>query len=163
MDTIVAGGISGGLDPNSDEAMEHTLLYYEEIRHFSSDCEHIAKNTGFSLEQILMVKNFLFIDEHNIYGGVRRFDPTFQIAESWRRLAFEKENIQTHDITLINHELLEMSYINQGYSQQEAHNLANEQYNYTEESDAFYEKQGFDLSKYKPTISGGITLGYNTH
>jgi len=51
---MISGGIS---NPNSKEASLHAKLYYEEIRHFTTDCARIAMNTDFTPEQILMVKN----------------------------------------------------------------------------------------------------------
>ena len=162
-DNIVGNSITGGLNPFSDKADIHADLYYEEIRHMNTDCERIVENTSFTMEQVLMIKHYLFLDEHNIDGVVRRFDSTFQIAESWRRLAFDKTNIQPHDLILLNHELLEMSYLNQGYSQQEAHSLANEKYDYHSASIQYYEEMGFDITMFKSLTSGAISFGYNTH
>ena len=55
---ITIGGISGAIaDPLSPEALEHAILYYEEIRHRTEDIGKIAKFTGYTPEQILKVKN----------------------------------------------------------------------------------------------------------
>ena len=81
----------------------------------------------------------MFINEQVLSDGVRQFDPDCSIAQSWQRLAFDFENVQKHDYTLLQHELAEMRFINNGKSQSEAHDLANMLYNYTVESNKYYE------------------------
>ena len=138
----ISSGISGAItDPFSKRADAHAKLFYEEIRNNHSDVEKIAKNTGLPLEDILHVKNFLFIDVHLLDNGkIKRFDESFPIAESWRRLAFEPKMIQKHDITLLYHEIYERKLMAQGISQKEAHKKASNKYNYTKEVVEFYEK-----------------------
>ena len=81
-DEFVSGGIAGAIsNPNSQEAIRHAELYYAEIRSFSTDVEKISKNTGYSFSQILLIKNYLFMDKHELEDGIRRFDPSFEIAE----------------------------------------------------------------------------------
>ena len=78
---------------------------------------------------------------HELENGYRRFDPNFHIAQSWQRLMSKNKNdIKNHDLTLLNHELLEMSLIESGMSQQEAHTYAQGTYNYGKESDEYYDK-----------------------
>ncbi len=139
---FVSGGISGGIsDPFSEKADAHAKLFYEEIRKNHSDVMRIAQNTGFSVDDVLHVKNFLFIDVHLLEdGAIKRFDECFPIAESWRRLAFDPKHIQKHDITLLQHEIFERKLMAKGYSQQEAHMKASEKYNYPKEVAEFYEQ-----------------------
>ena len=138
---LISGGIFGAItDPFSDEADAHAKLFYEEIRHNHSDVKRIAKNTGLPIEGILHVKNFLFIDLHLLEDGeIKRFDESFAIAESWRRLAFEPNLIQKHDITLLKHEIYERQLMVKGISQKEAHEQASKKYNYPSEVEAFYQ------------------------
>lgn len=137
---FVSGGISGAItDPNSRRALEHAEKFYAFIRNTQSDIPKIAENTNFTVEQVIMIKNFLFIDKHNLDGEIRLFDASFEIAQSWQRLAFMPDKIQPHDITLLNHELMEMRLMNDGLSQQEAHNFTEKKYNYTKESDLYYQ------------------------
>lgn len=118
----ISGGISGAIfDINSNEAITHAEKYYGFIRSIDYDVERISINTGFSIEQINMVKNYIFYDKHNLDIGYERFEPDFCMAQSWRRLAFEPENILPHDIMLIKHELYEMIFIAQGIPYREAH------------------------------------------
>ena len=147
IDEFMAGGISGAItDPSSERAEKHARMFYEEMRKNHSDVAKIAENTGLSIEDVLHVKNFLFIDVHALADGkIRRFDESFAIAESWRRLAFDPEHIQKHDLTLLRHELYERKLIAQGLTQRQAHEKASLKYDYPREMQAFY----FELNKTK--------------
>ena len=139
--TIISGGISGAIDdPYGDEAMAHAEMYYKEIRSFSTDVKRISVNTGIKEEDVLAIKNYLFMDMHLIDGEIRLFDANFHIAESWRRLAFDFKNVESHVFTLLYHELMEMRLVGLGIERQKAHDLTSEKYNYQAESDLFYEK-----------------------
>ena len=130
--------ISGALNPESKEADKHAELYYESIRKMKTDVQKIAKNTGYSIGFIQKIKNYLFIDKQNLGDGViKRFDPCFEIAESWERLIIGK-NIKPHDLTLLKHEEKERDLIKQGYTQDEAHRLTSKIYNYSKEADLYY-------------------------
>lgn len=135
---LISGAI---IDPNSKEATKHARLYYEEIRHRRDDILKIANNTGYTPEEILRIKNYLFMDMHDLETGYRRFDENFHIAQSWQRLS-EKDSklIKPHDFTLIKHEILEMSLIDNGMNQNEAHIYAEGTFNYRKESDEYYDK-----------------------
>jgi len=164
-DMITAGGITGGItDPSSLRALSHAEMYYEEIRKNHADVQRIAKNTGFTIQQILMIKNYLFVDAHELDGGFRRFDVSFEIAESWRRLAFDPDNIKPHDITLLNHELMEMRLVSDGSTQDEAHTITSRKYDYARESAAYYLSIQKEVAHEEGQISGAITyLSGNTH
>lgn len=157
----ISGGISGAIsNPLSPEAVRHAYKYYEEIRHRKDDVYKIAEFTGYTPEQVLKVKNFLFVETHILSEGIRRFDPSFEIAESWQRLSDMQDYVQPHDELLIPHELMEMDLINKGYSQDEAHEKTSEKYDYPEESNKFYEQlNSQNKAKISKTqsISGGIT------
>lgn len=127
----ISGAESGALDSNSKEAREHAKRYYDFLRTTNSDIDAIAKNTGISKEDIAKIKNYLFVDKHNLSSGYKRFYPDYNIAVSWQRLA-EGKNIKHMDYVLLNHELEEMRYIEMGYTQQEAHDMANKRFNYQE-------------------------------
>lgn len=78
---------------------------------------------------------------------MRRFDSNFAIAESWRRLAFDFQNVKSHDITLLRHEIMEMELVIKGTPQNIAHDITSERYNYPEESKSFY--RNLRLAKHK--------------
>lgn len=137
----ISGGISGAIsDPLSSEALEHAIKYYEEIRHRTDDVMKIARYTGYTYEQILEVKNYLFIETHILSTGIKRFDPSFEIAESWQRLSDMQDYVQKHDMLLIPHELMEMNLINDGMNQSLAHKKTCLKYDYPRETNLFYER-----------------------
>lgn len=139
-DKVTSGAISGALNPFSERAQEHAENYYESVRHMTNDAERIANNTGFTTEEIRSIKDCVFIEKHDFGDGqVDRFTPSYEMAESWQRL-IDGKNIQPHDITLLRHELLEQELISRGLSQEEAHIIASEKYNYNREAEAFYDK-----------------------
>lgn len=111
---------------------EHAKRYYEHIRNSKPyGIERIAKRADVSAEDILRVRKYLFIDKHNLGEyGIKRFAPDYYIAESWRRLASSKNEYIAADVTLIRHELAESSYIEQGFSHNEAHRLAEKRFDY---------------------------------
>lgn len=157
----ISGGISGAIsDPFSKEALEHAEKFYEEIRHRKDDIEKIAKFTGYTSGQILNVKNYLFMDEHILSDGIRRFDPCFEIAETWQRLSDMQEYVQPHDLLLIPHERMERTLVDAGMSQHEAHLETCKIYNYPKETEKFYKelqtKKHTKIEKGK-IVSGGIT------
>ena len=85
------------------------------------------------------IKNYLFIDEHDLPDGRHcRFDPAFDIAQSWMRLA--NGAYAYHDLVLLLHEKSEMNIINLGFDQGIAHDMTNKKYNYHALSKEFYRK-----------------------
>lgn len=147
---IISGGISGAItEPYSPEARKHSVAYYEEIRHRTDDIEKIAENTGFTPDQVKLVKKYLFFDTHLLGDEERRFHESFQIAETWQRLADFPEYIQEHDKLLIPHELTEFGLICKGLTQEKAHQLACEEYNYQKSSDKFYKNLKIERRIYK--------------
>lgn len=145
---VISGGISGAiLDEESPDAEKHAELYYEEIRHMKTDVQRITDNTGYTRTQIQIIKNYLFMDEHELGDEIKRFDPCFTIAESWRRLAFDFQNVKPHDLTLLKHEIMEMNLMINGMDQRTAHDITSERYNYPEESRSYYRKLRIEKNK----------------
>lgn len=136
----ISGGISGAIsDTNSPEARKFAETEYGSIRKRKVDVKRIAKNTGYSEKQIEEIKKYLFVDKHDLGDGeTRRFDPSFEIAQSWNRLM--RGNAENHDLTLIKHEIFEKELISKGLSQEEAHKIASKKYNYRKESSEYYAK-----------------------
>ncbi len=129
-------------DLNSAEADEFAEMYYEEIRHFSTDSRKIAGNLGKEESDIRKIKAYLFEDDSLIdqdTGESRQFDPDCAIAQSWQRLMTGK-GIKPHDKTLIEHELLEMKIKqeNPSIDHVKAHELASKKYNYPKEALEYY-------------------------
>ena len=158
--------ITGGItDPFSLEALDHAELYYESLRNRKpTEVAVIAHRTPFSSEQILLVRNYLFINEHELDDGYRRFDCSFEIAQSWQRLSDPNMVIEPHDITLIEHELLEIRLVQDGLSQREAHERATERYNYTEECFNYYSIKAEEVKAKGNANSGAIRrLSHTSH
>lgn len=129
---------SGALNHNSDEAYEHAEKYYEAVRKMKTDVKRISQNTGCSEELIQQIKDFIFIEEHDLGdNGIRRFYADYKMAQTWQRL-IDGKNIQEHDMTLLKHEEMERNLMQQGYSQEEAHNITSETYNYAREAIKYY-------------------------
>lgn len=137
---IVCGALVYGAitDPLGEKAIKHAELFYEEIRHRTTDIQAIAKNTTFTETEILKIKNYLFMNSHYLDNEYRRFDPSFEIAASWQRL-IENRYVE-HDITLLKHELLEINLVGSGMDQINAHEYAQNQFNYGKESNEYYDK-----------------------
>lgn len=95
---IKAGAVSGARNPLSKEAREHAERYYGLVRSMKTDVSRIAKATGFSEEDIRAVKNYIFLEKHDL-GGIEPeyFEPDYMMAESWQRLVDGKA--EPHDIT----------------------------------------------------------------
>lgn len=63
-------------------------------------------------------------------GEVKRFDPSYDMAESFRRL-LSGEKIQEHDIILVHHERLEYELMNRYKKDYDtAHRLTCRKYDY---------------------------------
>lgn len=134
-----SGAISGARNPYGNKAQEHAEKYYGLVRSMSSDVLKIAETTGFSAEQIKNVKNFIFYEKHDLGGEEPEyFKPDYMMGESWRRLIAGKP--ESHDITLIKHEIMEQTLMKQGHTQAEAHKIASQNYNYAKEAAEFYDK-----------------------
>lgn len=135
---LVSGAIT---DILGVKAQAHAELYYNEIRTMKTDIDKISINTGIPREKIARIKNYLFMDYHNLGGKYERFVPDFAIAQTWQGLMSNNgKDIKPHDLTLLKHELLEMDFIdNKGMSQSEAHNLVEKVYNYQKESEDYYD------------------------
>ena len=137
---IKSGAISGALNPYDKRASEHAARYYESVMKMKTDVKNIAKNTGLREEKIQEVKNFIFMEKHNLGGSEPEyFAPSYEMAQSWQRL-IDGKDIKKHDLTLLNHEIMEKDLMKRGYSQDKAHILASKKYDYRKESDEYYAK-----------------------
>ena len=103
-------------------------------------------------KNISKIFDHVFIEQHDIYGELKRFDSSYDMAESFRRL-HEGKNIQTHDFILLKHERLEAELMNRyGCTQSKAHALASRKYNYLEALTAWHKERD---SNGKAGTSGG--------
>ena len=130
---INTGAISGALNPYSKEAEKHAVQYYEAVRHMKTDTQKISAATGIGQDKIDKIKNHVFITEHDLLTVKKRFDPSYEIAQSWQRLI--SGSFKEQDIVLLKHEYAELRYMEKGYSQNEAHIRASKKYNYAKYCD----------------------------
>lgn len=111
----------------------HAARYYDEIegRNTESVVNSIRKNSGFDVEEIRKVYNYIIVDTHDFLDTPdKRFYPSYWMAQSFQHL-IEGKNILPMDILCINHELLEIELISKGMTQDEAHLEATKAFNYT--------------------------------
>ncbi len=125
---INSGAISGALNPYSEKAQKHAEQYYESVRHMKTDTQKISIATSIKKDKIDKIKNHVFIREHDLIEGKKRFDPSYDMAQSWQRLI--NGNFEEKDIVLLKHEYAELRYMEKGYTQNEAHIKASKKYNY---------------------------------
>lgn len=126
-------------EPESEAANLHAARYYGLVRSMKTDVDKIAKNTGIDKEKIAQIKQFIFLDKHDLGGSEPAyFAPDFAMAQSWQRLI--SGTPEPHDLTLLKHEIMEKELMDAGLSQSEAHDITNQTYSYSGESDEFYAK-----------------------
>lgn len=141
---IKSGAVSGARNPSSKEAREHAERYYGLVRSMKTDVARISETTGFAEEDIQTVKSYIFMEKHDLGGAeLEYFAPDYMMAESWQRLIDGKPEL--HDITLLNHEIMERDLMKKGIPQDEAHIKASGKYNYAKEAGEYYAK----IKKYK--------------
>jgi len=96
-------------DPYGEKRDTSAENFYKQIlnRNRQYEIEAVAKNTGFSVDDIDKVYAHIFELKHLFEDGrVERFAPDYYMQQSWMRLR-DGKNIKQHDITLIKHELAE--------------------------------------------------------
>ncbi len=145
----ISGASSGAVDSASPRGIEHAEREYVAIRKNKYDIENIAKNTGFTLEQIKSIKNYVFFQHHTFRTRAPgRFDADKDMAESWKRLNSGK-NIWKADIIMLKHELYEMSIRHKYAFHEDAHEEAEKVYNYKEAIEKEREERYGKNRKYK--------------
>lgn len=130
----VYGAWNAQNDPDEIHRKKHAEQYYESVRNRSTVREvmRIAKNTGFSEQDVQAIYDHVFENYYDLEGGSKRFDPDYDMAQSWDRL-FSGKNIQKHDITLLHHELMESKLMADGMDYDTAHKITQQKYDYLSE------------------------------
>ena len=140
-----AGALSSKNDPYGRKREKHAISYYNEIRNRKSKyvVDRIAKNAGISVSEAKDIYEHIFLNEHKFENGeIKRFDPDYDMAESFRRI-LDGKNIKPHDITMLNHEKLESDLMREyNMIYEDAHLIAENKYNYKKELDEFLERVG---------------------
>lgn len=124
----------GALNPESDAGYNAAAKLYDAFRHRETDYKNVARNTGLSLEQCKIVKDYIFSNKHMLDEGYEQFFPDLTMAHSWQRLS-ESEGyyIKDADLLLLDHELLEIRLLltYRGLTVREAHNMAESVFDYS--------------------------------
>lgn len=107
--------VCDAINPVSPTGYAKAEELYEQIRKRRKDYINVARNSGCSLEQVKVIKDYIF------------------------------NNIQKHDLTLLYHELYEIRLLlsDNNLHQAAAHEQAQEKYNYNLEARQFYARHGF--------------------
>lgn len=133
----VSGAISGALndynDPYQKRRDAHAERYYEELRRSKPEyiVKKLSEHSGISVKSAQKVYEHVFINEYELDDGeIKRFAPSYDMAESFRRL-LSGEDIQEHDIILVHHERLEYELMNRyKKDSRTAHKLTCRKYDY---------------------------------
>ena len=132
-------------DPYNKERDRHAQEFYESVRNRNKQHEivKVSNNSGLSQSDVEKIYNHIFINEYDLEDGRKRFDPNYDMAESWRRLSeIGGNNIQSHDLVMLNHELMEHDLMAKGMKYDEAHELTNKTYNYQKAWIAWMKEKG---------------------
>lgn len=132
-------------DPYNKERDRHAQKFYESVRNRNKQHEivKVSNNSGLSQSDVEKIYNHIFINEYDLEDGRKRFDPSYDMAESWRRLSeIGGKNIQPHDLVMLDHELMEHDLMAKGMKYDEAHELTNKSYNYQKAWIAWMKQKG---------------------
>ena len=132
-------------DPYNKERDRHAQEFYESVRNRNKQHEivKVSNNSGLSQSDVEKIYNHIFINEYDLEDGRKRFDPNYDMAESWRRLSeIGGKNIQPHDLVMLNHELMEHDLMAKGMKYDEAHEFTNKTYNYQKAWIAWMKEKG---------------------
>lgn len=132
-------------DPYNKERDRHAQEFYESVRNRNKQHEivKVSNNSGLSQSDVEKIYNHVFINEYDLEDGRKRFDPSYDMAESWRRLSeIGGKNIQPHDLVMLRHELMEHDLMAEGMRYDEAHELTNQSYNYQKAWVAWMKQKG---------------------
>lgn len=144
-----SGAISGAYneknDPGSKKRDAHAEKYYAELRNSSKKhfVDAVSKNAAVSAEIASKAFKHIFEDKHDLDKGFTYFEPDYYMAESFRRLR-TNDHIQEHDLILLRHEALEydIMHANPDMSYEEAHRMAEKEYNYKKALIEWLKKEG---------------------
>ena len=129
IDPRESGAVSGALndsnDPDRNKREKHADSYYKEVRNRNTDAEvaRVSASSGIDEETVRRVYDHVFVKEHDLSDGTRRFDPDYDMAQSWQRLS-TGDGVQEHDVVLLRHEDAEARLMEQGMSYEAAHEAA---------------------------------------
>lgn len=114
----------------------------KEVSDVYENIKNISGMEDFTKEDIQIVYKHVFDNKYELEGGLKNFDPDYDMAQSFQRLK-EGKNIQKHDLTMLRHERMEYDYMNkEKMSYNEAHEKTEIWYNYSKEVSEFLKEKG---------------------
>lgn len=130
---------------NSFKKKKYAQKYYSYIRNkeYPTDAIYVANNTGLTVEQILLIRNYIFCSKS--WLGLKKSQARFDIARSWKRLSGHNCNYYAHDMLLVCQVLYEIKLVSNGLSKHKAHMKARKRYNYELENRNFYKRKRFEM------------------
>jgi hypothetical protein len=125
---IQSGGQAKDYAEWDEKRTKRASAEYDRIR-TANDISAVAAASGFTDEEVEIIKNHIFINEHELYDGRGRFTASYDMAVAWNRLVDGRP--ESRDILLLQHELLE-SQVEKEYNltASEAHAKAKKKYNW---------------------------------
>lgn len=126
-----SGALTNENDPTFERRIAHAERYYEFIRKVgkNSFVDKVSYHSGFSKAFVGRVFDHVFINKHQLSDGYRRFDPSYNMAQSFQRLLSGTHD--DNDIVLLRHEHLEKALEKRyNLTYEEAHKLAERKYFY---------------------------------
>lgn len=72
----------GAINPNSMKGLDEAERLYDQIRKRKTDYINVARNSGCSLEQAKVIKDYIFNNMHELHEGYKRFTPDLAMAQS---------------------------------------------------------------------------------
>ncbi len=139
LNTVISGARNTGKIKTEATKQRHADIFYESVRKRTGDAIRISNNTKWSVEDVEKIRNYIFIDKHKLMNGEKRFDSNYDMAVSWQRLN-DGHDIKDYDLVLLEHEYYEMTLVEKGYSQYEAHIEATKKYNYAKGADEYNDR-----------------------
>lgn len=140
---VFSGALNDINDPLGTKRAIHAEKYYNSIinRDKNTIINKLSMNGNIEISEAENVYNHVFKNKHIFKSGdIKKFEPDYDMAQSFQRI-LEGKNIKPHDYTLLKHEILEfeiMSKYNMTY--EDAHAIAEKQYNYSKELKEFLGK-----------------------
>ena len=118
---------------------KHAYLMYDSIKNSNqkitkrkifNNIKNFDVMKDFTKQDVEIAFNHIFNDLHDLEEGKMLFRPDYEMAQSWNRL-INDDNIKENDLILLRHERMEHDLMyKEGYSYQEAHDIANLHYKY---------------------------------
>ena len=138
------GALNDANDPYREKREAHAERYYEEIRRSKPEpiIRKLADRSGISIKSAQKVYKHIFMNEYDFDGVQKRFDPSYEMAQSIQRILLG-ENVQEHDIILVHHERLEYELMTRyGKDYETAHRLTCRKHDYYTALKKWQKEQG---------------------